>query len=464
MDFEVKVQNLGKISDSTIFVKPLTIITGSNASGKSFFTKTLYSIINILNQNLFKPTVLKDLRMLDSLLDFLESEIPYKGKRDTTEINDLRIISNSLQDNIFELSDFELEGFFSSSKELSKKIKDFQNKISIIEKRLNESARKSSETVSKILDTLKFRAERINEMILGSENAYTDFIKESIDKDLNLNFQISNSSELISFDKSFAKVQISNFLTYTLFDDKTELELNFKSKLMKDVFSLSQVVFFESPAYWRVREALIDRKRGQRITYPFSNRVLSGVPEYFYELDTLLNNEYTEPTEKHFPDLIKKLEDTLKGKFKFNDGKVSFIDNNSSRTITKNLISFGMTNLGMIHALLEKGIITKGSFVFIDEPESNLHPEWQVILADVLISLAENGVYVITTTHSADMLKAFDIITKERKLENNFLSISYFQDNGSLLNMEESDLSSIEQARMKLLEPYEDLLFRGYAL
>jgi hypothetical protein len=30
--------------------------------------------------------------------------------------------------------------------------------------------------------------------------------------------------------------------------------------------------------------------------------------------------------------------------------------------------------------------------------------------------------------------------------------------------MEESDLSSIEQARMKLLEPYEDLLFRGYAL
>ena len=205
MDFEVKVQNLGKISDSTIFVKPLTIITGSNASGKSFFTKTLYSIINILNQNLFKPTVLKDLRMLDSLLDFLESEIPYKGKRDTNEINDLRIISNSLQDNIFELSDFELEGFFSSSKELSKKIKDFQNKISIIEKRLNESTRKSSETVSKILDTLKFRAERINEMILGSENAYTDFIKESIDKDLNLNFQISNSSELISFDKSFAK-------------------------------------------------------------------------------------------------------------------------------------------------------------------------------------------------------------------------------------------------------------------
>ena len=93
-----------------------------------------------------------------------------------------------------------------------------------------------------------------------------------------------------------------------------------------------------------------------------------------------------------------------------------------------------------------------------------MHPEWQVILADVLISRAENGVYVITTTHSADMLKAFDIITKERKLENNFLSISYFQDNGSLLNMEESDLSSIEQARMKLLEPYEDLLFRGYAL
>ena len=45
------------------------------------------------------------------------------------------------------------------------------------------------------------------------------------------------------FFKSFAKVQISNFLTYTLFDDKTELELNFKSKLMKDVFSYTRCPF-----------------------------------------------------------------------------------------------------------------------------------------------------------------------------------------------------------------------------
>ena len=84
--------------------------------------------------------------MLDSLLDFLESEIPYKGKRDTNEINDLRIISNSLQDNIFELSDFELEGFFSSSKELSKKIQNISKNPNKIPKYIRSSFQEGAKT------------------------------------------------------------------------------------------------------------------------------------------------------------------------------------------------------------------------------------------------------------------------------------------------------------------------------
>jgi predicted ATP-dependent endonuclease of OLD family len=37
-----------------------------------------------------------------------------------------------------------------------------------------------------------------------------------------------------------------------------------------------------------------------------------------------------------------------------------------------------MTNLGMIQALLKNNVINEGSFVFFDEPETNLHPAWQV--------------------------------------------------------------------------------------
>ena len=56
MNFEVKIQNLGKIRDAKIPIAPLTIITGANGSGKSFFTKSLYSILSTLNKNVFRDS------------------------------------------------------------------------------------------------------------------------------------------------------------------------------------------------------------------------------------------------------------------------------------------------------------------------------------------------------------------------------------------------------------------------
>lgn len=122
-----------------------------------------------------------------------------------------------------------------------------------------------------------------------------------------------------------------------------------------------------------------------------------------------------------------------------------------------------MTNIGIIQAVLSKNIINSGSFIFIDEPESNLHPEWQNILAHTLTRLAENGVYIIVTSHSTDMLKALDINSKELSIKYK-VSTYYLETDGKLLDMDNENLSQIEQARQKLLEPYDDLTIRGYAL
>jgi predicted ATPase len=86
-----------------------------------------------------------------------------------------------------------------------------------------------------------------------------------------------------------------------------------------------------------------------------------------------------------------ELKTEIGGEFIFENGRLSFVDD-SGRSVDKNLISFGMTNLGMIQALLKNNVISEGSFIFFDEPETNLHPAWQVVLTKVLIKLAESGV------------------------------------------------------------------------
>ena len=70
---------------------------------------------------------------------------------------------------------------------------------------------------------------------------------------------------------------------------------------------------------------------------------------------------------------------------------------------------------------------------------------------------------MIITTHSSDMLKAFDISIREQKVIEE-LSTYYLKSDGKLLNMTDDKFSPIEMARRKLLETYEELMMRGYFL
>lgn len=123
-----------------------------------------------------------------------------------------------------------------------------------------------------------------------------------------------------------------------------------------------------------------------------------------------------------------------------------------------------MTNLGMIHTLLKNNLITTGSFVFIDEPETNLHPEWQVLLMNVLIKLASLGVNIVMATHSIDMLKALEVGIQEQgdSILEDFMSIHYFDTNGQLLEFDSTEpIKQLIEARSELNTPYSELYSKG---
>jgi len=190
-----------------------------------------------------------------------------------------------------------------------------------------------------------------------------------------------------------------------------------------------------------VREALQSAKDNQnrpRLMGKKNNDVLTGVPKYFYDLDNVLNTKTK--TEGAFKAATDLLDAALGGEFVFKGDNLSFKDNKSGRDISKNLVSFGMTNLGMIQALLKHNVITEGSFVFIDEPETNLHPDWQVILMRVLLVLAQAGVNIVITTHSTDLLKALEVNLKKQEIDSkDFLSVYFVDSDGKLFEFESTD-------------------------
>ena len=51
-----------------------------------------------------------------------------------------------------------------------------------------------------------------------------------------------------------------------------------------------------------------------------------------------------------------------------------------------------------------------GDILLIDEPEVNLHPEWQIVLAEVLVLLRkELGIVLYINSHSPYFIRAIEV-------------------------------------------------------
>ncbi|WXU00595.1 MAG: hypothetical protein Ctma_1321 [Catillopecten margaritatus gill symbiont] len=442
---DIKVKNLGKLKSGIVKIRPLTVLTGENGTGKSFFTKTLYSISSVVNKNLLYIEAINSIQKSRLGISIFDNSLTRKSQEDKKYIQLLKSNLDELYSSLSEIKDYSIDAYIQAYSIVTKTQSENFNKFIKYLNRLEtkqkiKSVRFSVNLLTKELNSL------ISNLTMARE-AYIKLLDKSLKQELQENFQIANISELISFDGDKTSLSTGEFKISFDTDNFIDFELN--SDFINDISNLSRVVFFESPAYWSVRDALNEAKKVEK---PGD---LTGVSKYFYDLDKTLNTKSTNPPLEIISKLATELKTEIGGEFIFDNGRLSFI-NNDEKAIDKNLISFGMTNLGMIQALLKNNVISEGSFVFFDEPETNLHPAWQVLLAKVLIQLAKSGVNVVMATHSLDMIKALEVHTKDESSD--FIAVNHFTKEGGLFEFDSDDITeNLIESRNELMNAYEDL-------
>lgn len=116
-----------------------------------------------------------------------------------------------------------------------------------------------------------------------------------------------------------------------------------------------------------------------------------------YDIKSALNSSEKELTFEKY----HKIEDNTKLiKDVFNEvihGKLikkstgnSFEDEELNDSARINNVVSGMKNFLIIQSLVEKGKLNKNSILLIDEPETNLHPEWHLKFAEILVLMYKN--------------------------------------------------------------------------
>lgn len=114
----------------------------------------------------------------------------------------------------------------------------------------------------------------------------------------------------------------------------------------------------------------------------------------------------------------------------------------------------------LIKKLLYSNALTEKTLLIIEEPESHLHPEWQIEVAELLMLLLKDlNVKIVLTTYSPYLLQGLNLFSKKYKYkQNNFYLSRRTKENSVVVddinnNLDEAyKLFAIPIMRLKELE------------
>lgn len=456
MELNIQIQELGKIEDLNLNIKPLTVIAGENSSGKTFATKSIYCVLEALNQNHLLGAFREQAETFIRLVNRYESSLMPKLTKVDEEfiayLNDSFVpIANDVTrclSSINLLDHSKLKGVLTEQNEQLELLKEY------IDGYLSKpNATKKTENSTHLVEEASATLKLINETLANSEKTISDYIAKILTYNFKANYQVTRLSELVNSNKkSDSKIKIEN-IGELVFAHNDEISFKFEEQALHQIQKIEQVVFIDSPVYLRIREGL---RSSQPKYLRYQNRELKGYPEYIDNLYDYVDRKHMDSPEEEFMTLSKDLQKIISGKLIINKtGEIHYHDELGEPT-PLSLAATGVSNLGLIDLLIRNHVIKAGSFLIIDEPEAHIHPKWQVLLMEVLYRMAQAGVNVIIATHSLDMLKKLQLIVKQNPDEAN-ATVSAHRMPQSSLDKDASLLEKIEESLSDLSTPFYEM-------
>lgn len=139
--------------------------------------------------------------------------------------------------------------------------------------------------------------------------------------------------------------------------------------------------------------------------------------------------------------VTKKLEELFEGKVEQTSEFDEFIFKKGKTDFPLTLTSEGVKKIGILTTLIRNRQINHNSVLFMDEPETMLHPSAIRELVEMLTLLAKAGVQVFIATHNYFVLKQMHLCTKSAQIQAKCFSLS--RENGQPVQTSISDLSAI---------------------
>lgn len=378
---KLKISNFSRIKKAEIEVDGITVIAGHNDTGKSTIGKILFSLFNSLYdiENKIYDTRYGKIRSI--LSTSISNYIEHETNLSISELRKIRVrLSSELTRNILNLKE------------------EFLNRNNFYKI---------------IRDTLDRYNIPINQ---GGIDELIDYVLDKINETVNLS-DLLVTHEIIS--RYFTNIFSGQINCLKKEPSEARLTLTIKDKRMSTSFKNNNCVSYES-SYNILHEAFY-------IDNPFIIDELSN--NMLYDSSDIKGHILLKLTEDN--DIMDGIIDSVIAKEKLEDiyivlngvidgnvvnvGETLGLDNKKySEPIKLPNLSTGLKSFVIIKMLLEKGILKEKDVLILDEPEIHLHPEWQLIYAEIIVLLQKIfDLSIVVTTHSSNFLESIDYFSKK---------------------------------------------------
>ena len=176
-------------------------------------------------------------------------------------------------------------------------------------------------------------------------------------------------------------------------------------KFVFDISADSSVLYFDTVGFieqaYKRNQSPLNHQNGtyQQLQKAIEN-IKSNQESLFSELD---RNKMI----KTFGD---KLHDIIRGRFDYDPDDKSYYYESQGIKYSLDNVASGVKAFSALDLFIKYGVIRDDSTIILDEPETNLHPLWQVRFAELLVSLSENtGIRVVVNSHSPFFIEALEL-------------------------------------------------------
>lgn len=384
---KLSIKNIGKISEATIELNGITVIAGENDTGKSTFGKILYSVFNSF---------------------FMIDERIKKERK------------SSIYNTVFKKNFEDDDEYVKYRKEIKRFITD------IVDYAPDNDLLNSK--ISKFFQTYKPKNVDMEKMSLEIKNII-NIKKEELFKNIlqkQLNSEFNNQINNIFVEEQQAKIDLTiKDKVMEVFIDKNKVsKFNNIQNLQTEVIYVDDTFILDKlgDSFYSYRSSpgkqhgihLLEKLSKNFEMFEIFNGILDKT-SHIEQDDNVVNSVLREEKinkilEKINNICLGKLVDTKNGiKYEINPGVSFYLKN----------VSTGIKTFIILKTLLQNGSLEENGTIVLDEPEIHLHPQWQKLLAEIIVIIQkELNLHVLINSHSPYFIWGLEVYSKKHGVQN----------------------------------------------